>query len=162
MVSLFSTSSSLVLWASDWTQRPRQPRGNAIMRSGRVRTRRLLLRNVISNIGCAHLTALITTWALHIATILQVLIGALTTALGAALSGKNVRSLPRFVHRDQSLTITEPVISRDLHPRRRVDSRSIIHSTLAEYERARGIAYEGCCSQTFLAGGRCVPAGPWV
>ena len=58
-----------------------------------MRTRRLLLRNIISNIGCVHLTALITTWALHIATTLQVLIGALTTALGAALSGKNVREI---------------------------------------------------------------------
>jgi hypothetical protein len=37
----------------------------------------------------AERTALITTWALHITTGLQILIGALTTALGAALSGKN-------------------------------------------------------------------------
>ncbi|KAF8261583.1 hypothetical protein EI94DRAFT_1810038 [Lactarius quietus] len=37
----------------------------------------------------AEWTAQFTTWALHIATGLQVLIGALTTALGAALSGKH-------------------------------------------------------------------------
>lgn len=37
----------------------------------------------------AERTAMITSFALHIATGLQILIGALTTALGAALSGKN-------------------------------------------------------------------------
>lgn len=36
-------------------------------------------------------TAKMTGWAQNIALALQVLLGALTTALGAALSGKNVR-----------------------------------------------------------------------
>ena len=97
-------SSPQVLWASDWNRRSRKPRQNASKRSGRVRTRQLLLSNVISNtiICCANLIALITTWALHIATGLQVLIGALTTALGAALSGKNVRVSLFSICRNQS------------------------------------------------------------
>ena len=37
--------------------------------------------------------AKVTGWAQNIALALQVLIGALTTALGAALSGKNVRDI---------------------------------------------------------------------
>ena len=99
----FRTSFPRVLWASDWNRRLRKPGRNATRRSGRVRTRRLLLYNAIVNIGCAHLTALITTWALHIATGLQVIIGALTTALGAALSGKNVRVSMFSTCRNQSL-----------------------------------------------------------
>lgn len=38
-----------------------------------------------------------TGWAQNIALALQVLIGALTTALGAALSGKNVRDVYNFL-----------------------------------------------------------------
>jgi len=43
---------------------------------------------------CARCTAKWTGLALNVALALQVLLGALTTALGAALSGKNVRMLP--------------------------------------------------------------------
>jgi hypothetical protein len=42
---------------------------------------------------CACYTAAITGWAQNVALALQVLLGALTTALGAALSGKDVRNM---------------------------------------------------------------------
>jgi hypothetical protein len=42
---------------------------------------------------CACYTAAITGWAQNVALALQVLLGALTTALGAALSGKDVRNI---------------------------------------------------------------------
>ena len=48
-----------------------------------------------SSLCCVRFTATWTTYLLHIATALQRLIGALTTALGAALSGKHVR-IPLF------------------------------------------------------------------
>jgi hypothetical protein len=100
---------------------------------------------------------MITSFALHIATGLQILIGALTTALGAALSGKNVR-VPLFSTPQPITDITELDISRNLHPRRRIDSCGIIPCTLAEYERAPGITREGGSSQSLPAGGRGVSA----
>jgi hypothetical protein len=59
-------------------------------------------------------TATTTGWAQNIALGLQVLLGALTTALGAALSGKNVRDI----------TLPYPILSPNINARHPLRSRS--------------------------------------
>ena len=77
----------------------------------------------------------------NIALGLQVLIGALTTALGAALSGKNVRSinpLPRMIHLRSMLDVC-----CDLDPRWRVDAHRVVPRAHEGYKRATNV-YSPC------------------
>jgi hypothetical protein len=91
----------------------------------------------------------------------QVLIGALATALGAALSGNNVRIHSSFLHHNPFLTSSSLDIG-GLHPRRRVDSRGVLLGTRAWFERAPGITSSGEDSQPFPARGRGIPVGTWA
>jgi len=52
--------------------------------------------HLFNPLSCSHRTAKLTGLIQNIAMALQILVGALTTALGAALSGKNVRSIDPF------------------------------------------------------------------
>jgi len=68
---------------------------------------------------------------------LQVLIGALTTALGAALGGKNVRgmTLPWMTHLRSMLDVC-----CDLDPRRRVDTYRVLPSAHEGYKRTTNVS----------------------
>ena len=89
--------------------------------------------NVNRPFVCAHRKVKHTVRFLSIAIGLQVLLGALTTAVGAALSGKNVciqaTSFFFRLHRIQLLKITD--IDCDLRTRRCGDGRGIISGTHA-------------------------------
>ena len=99
----------------------------------------VLSRGIAQWMGGAPSTALAT----------EVLIGTLATALGAALSGNNVRK--HSLHHNSLLTSSSLDIGSDLHPRRCVDSRGVLLGARAWLERTPGIASSSEGSQSFPA-----------
>jgi hypothetical protein len=78
-------------------------------------------------------TAKYSNWAQNVAISLQVFVGALTTALGAALSGKNVRSKDPWVgHVIRLRTMLD--VCRNLNPRWCVDAYSVIPGAREGFE----------------------------
>jgi SMODS and SLOG-associating 2TM effector domain len=85
-------------------------------------------------------TAKMTGYSLNVAIAVQVLLGALTTGLGAALSGKSVcimLRLPLAPRSLASLTRTNPVVvNSHIDPRRRLDARRFVSRPRTWFKRA--------------------------
>src|SRR5712671_8077728 len=107
-----------------------------------------------------HCIALQTGWMQNIALTLQVLLGALTTALGAALGGKKARSIQLAPHHNVTRLTSMPDVRGDLNPRRGVDTRGVVHGAHEGLERATTVAHPLSGPRSVPARGQCVCVGP--